>query len=453
MPIMITSTLDVTENRIINLGVPIGGNDAVTKAYVDAIATGLVWKDAVRAAATTDVDLVTPGAIDGVTLSDGDRVLLMGQTDPAENGIYTFTGPAGNLIRSSDADSEDELRPGSITTVSEGAGQGNKTYVLITDGPLTLGTTPLSFTLANNNTAPVYVAGDGIDIDAGSHAISALVATDGGLAASSSGLAAVAGDGITIDGSGISVDVGRGLAIGGFGLSVTASPGIVIDADGVGVMFGDGVEPDVTGGVSVKAGSGVTVDVNGVSVNASGGLGVDPESNSIVVAAGPGITAGGFGGVMVKAGPGIVVDFDDGVTLLVNPTGNLAVGAEGASVRVDPLGGIVPTTDGLAVKSANGAFVSDADGLWFRIDQGLTVTALGVKVVKDGNSIAVSGNGVKVNADPNGALVTTASGIGVKAGNGIIVDATGVSIDPAVVSGGGGGGSFAFVTVAKWGID
>src|SRR5262249_7552192 len=57
-----------------------------------------------RVVATANVTVSSPGGtIDSVTLSSGDRVLLSGQTAPAENGIYAFNGASFALTRTSDA--------------------------------------------------------------------------------------------------------------------------------------------------------------------------------------------------------------------------------------------------------------------------------------------------------------------------------------------------------------
>src|SRR5262249_15224446 len=129
MAITFTSNLDVKNNRITNLGAPTAANDAVTKAYADSIATGITWKNAVRVCADANVDLAAPGAaIDGITLLSGDRVLLIAETDPVDNGIYSFDGTI--LTRATDADQDAELKSGSAVAVAEGTVHQGQQYVL-----------------------------------------------------------------------------------------------------------------------------------------------------------------------------------------------------------------------------------------------------------------------------------------------------------------------------------
>jgi hypothetical protein len=136
------------------------------KAYVDAVATGLEVKESVRVLADADIDLAVaadPSPIDGVTLANGDRVLLQNQTAGAENGIYiavTATDPT-TWIRATDADTDAEVTAGMFTFIEEGTTYADSGWVLATDNPITLDTTALSFTQFSG--AGSIAAGDGLD--------------------------------------------------------------------------------------------------------------------------------------------------------------------------------------------------------------------------------------------------------------------------------------------------
>ena len=141
-----TGTVDVASKRITSVATPTGTNDAANKGYVDAVKQALDIKDSVRAASTENItiadDLNVGDSIDGVTLADGDRVLLKDQTDASENGIYI----AGETpARSPDAGITGEVTPGMFVFVEEGTANADNGYVVTTNGTITLGTTDIAF--------------------------------------------------------------------------------------------------------------------------------------------------------------------------------------------------------------------------------------------------------------------------------------------------------------------
>ena len=136
-----------------------GTNSLVSKEYVDAVKVGLDFKDSVRVASTANVTISGPGAaIDGVTLSSGDRVLLKNQSTGSQNGIYVFNGAASSLTRATDANADAEVTPGMFVFVEEGTANGDNGYVLTTDGTISVGSTALTFTQFSG--AGQIVAGD-----------------------------------------------------------------------------------------------------------------------------------------------------------------------------------------------------------------------------------------------------------------------------------------------------
>jgi hypothetical protein len=119
--------------------------DAVNKAYVDAMAQGLSWKGAVKAASTAPLTLASGFAagqiIDGVTLVVGDRILVKNQTAAAENGIYVVT--AGAPTRALDMDIAAEFQ-GAAVLVQQGTTQADYGYVE-TAAVTTVGTSAVTF--------------------------------------------------------------------------------------------------------------------------------------------------------------------------------------------------------------------------------------------------------------------------------------------------------------------
>jgi hypothetical protein len=121
-----------------------------TKGYVDAARQGLDVKASVRVASVAPVAIASAleagDTIDGVTLAEGDRVLLKNQSTASENGIYVVVASgAGAASRAPDANTSAKVTTGMFTFVSEGTANGDNGFVLTTDDAITLGTTGLTF--------------------------------------------------------------------------------------------------------------------------------------------------------------------------------------------------------------------------------------------------------------------------------------------------------------------
>jgi len=212
--------IDLDNNRIINLADPSNPTDAVNKQYTDALVRGLSWKQAVKAATTTNGSLSSAyeagDTLDGVVLQAGDRILIKDQTDATENGIY-IVQESGAPVRAPDADTGDDLR-GATVTVQMGTVNADKVYRLITDN-VTVGVTELIWTEIGG-AAPTYSAGNGLVENP------ARVFNVG------------AGDGITVNSNSValaSTVAGSGLSYASGILNVNTGTGIVIEADAVAI--------------------------------------------------------------------------------------------------------------------------------------------------------------------------------------------------------------------------
>ena len=100
----------------------------------------------VRLVAATNVDVATGGIvdIDGVTPSDGDRVLLTNQTDATENGVYEVNA-AGAWVRAADADESTELVKNAFYPVTAGVTYAGSGWVITNTGTILVGTNPIYF--------------------------------------------------------------------------------------------------------------------------------------------------------------------------------------------------------------------------------------------------------------------------------------------------------------------
>ena len=156
-----SGTVNVNTSRIINVTDPTNAQDAATKAYVDAVKQALDIKDSVRVATTANItissDLNVGDTIDGVTLANGDRVLVKDQSTGSENGIYTA---GASPARAADANADSEVTAGMFVFVEEGTANADNGYVLTTNDTITLDSTSLTFTQFSG--AGQIIAGDAI---------------------------------------------------------------------------------------------------------------------------------------------------------------------------------------------------------------------------------------------------------------------------------------------------
>ena len=138
---------------------PSADADVATKAYVDAARAGLDVKQSVRTATTANITLSGAATIDGITMANGDRVLVKDQSTGSQNGIYVVN-TSGSWSRATDADSSAEVTAGMFTFVAEGTVNADSGWVLTTNDVITLGTTALTF--AQFSGAGQIVAGGGL---------------------------------------------------------------------------------------------------------------------------------------------------------------------------------------------------------------------------------------------------------------------------------------------------
>lgn len=225
------------------------------RSEIAAAAQGIDVKESVRVATNTNVDLASVTVVDGITLVDGDRVLVKSQSTVSENGIYVHT--AGVLTRSADA-GDGQLSPGSFTFVEEGTVNADAGFVISTDGDITVGTTGITWTQFSGTGQ--IVAGNGI-VKTGPE------------------LSVDAGSGITVDANGVSIasDYAGQSSIDTVGTITTGVwNGSTIDvAHGgtgatslTGYVVGNGTDPLST--VSVIPGADVDGDISGNAENVNG---------------------------------------------------------------------------------------------------------------------------------------------------------------------------------------
>jgi len=227
-----TGNVNLNAHSIYNLVDPVNAQDAATKAYVDATAQGLYPKESARVVSLVgNIDLATGGllTIDGKTLVTGDRVLVAAQTDATQNGIYVVQ--SGAWTRAIDADTSAKVKAGLFIFVTEGDVNQDSGWVLVTDNPITLGSTGLSFTQfsgAGQIDAGLGLTKSGNTLNVQTASSSRIVVNADNIDLATTGVAAGAYNVVTTDVYGrVSSAFLRTLSAGTVGLTINDGDGLV----------------------------------------------------------------------------------------------------------------------------------------------------------------------------------------------------------------------------------
>lgn len=255
-----SAAVSLNSQKITNLADPTNAQDAATKNYVDLLKAGMQMKDAVKVRSTSNVNISSPGvSIDGVTLANGDRVLLNNQTDAKQNGVYVFHGSSSAMTRAADFDgSNSNVAEGDYVFVTEGSAPGIG-FILVTISPV-VGTSNLSF-IEFTRLNSVSVGNGLVKTNQG---LINLVLDGSTLAKSGSGLK-VAAAGITstelassVAGAGLSGGAGSALAVQVAGvMAIDNSNKVAIQMSGADITSFNSTHFANTSGQFGIAGSGV----------------------------------------------------------------------------------------------------------------------------------------------------------------------------------------------------
>ncbi len=181
-----SASVSMNSQTITNLADPVNTQDAATKGFVEATAQGLDVKDSVKVATTGNITISTAlnsgDQIDGVSLSDGDRVLVKDQSTSSQNGIYIV---GSSPTRSADL-ANGANAAGFFTFVEQGTVNSENGFVCTSDnGSAVVGTNNL--TIAQFSGAGQIIAGNGISKSG--NTVSTNLKTNGGVVIESAKLA------------------------------------------------------------------------------------------------------------------------------------------------------------------------------------------------------------------------------------------------------------------------
>lgn len=144
---------------VTGVGMPVMDSDVANKAYVDAHASGIDWKESVVAATTGPITLSGEQIIDDVAVFTGDRVLVKNQAAANANGIYIVDG--GTWTRAPDYNTTVKISQSAVYVSNGGTLNGGGSFIqpavidIFPGDPITF--TAFSGPAINN-------AGSGIDL-------------------------------------------------------------------------------------------------------------------------------------------------------------------------------------------------------------------------------------------------------------------------------------------------
>jgi hypothetical protein len=189
-----TANISLNSYKITSLADPTADQDAATKLYVDTVVQGLNIHDSVVAATPNTLASITGGTVtysngasgvgatltlsvalptlDGVTLTNGARILVKNEVTDANNGVYTWATGGTVLTRSTDFDSTAEMGGGDFFFVTGGSTYDNTGWVCI-DKITVVGTTPVVFSQFSG--AGTYTAGYGLSLTGTTFAVNTTV--------------------------------------------------------------------------------------------------------------------------------------------------------------------------------------------------------------------------------------------------------------------------------------
>jgi hypothetical protein len=377
-----------------------------TEEYVDAVKQGLDVKDSVRAATTANIDLssalVNNATVDGVTLVTGNRVLVKAQSTASQNGIYVVAA-SGAASRAVDANSDQDVTAGMFTFVEEGTVNADSGWVLTTNGPITLGTTGLSFTQFNGAgqvTAGAGMSKNGNTLDVGTADATRIVVNADSIDLAMTGVTASTYKSVTVDVYGRITAGTNPTSLSGYGIvdaqgldaTLTALAGLSTGTDQM--IYSTGADAFSMTTLTSK-GRELLDDVDSSAMRTTLGLviGTDVQAYDAELAALAGLTSA------ADALPYFTGAGAASTTTLTSYARGLLDDATSADARITL--GLVIGTD---VQAYNATLAAVAGGTYTGDDSIVTVGTIGTGVWQ-GTTVAAGYGGTGISSYTSGDLI------------------------------------------------
>lgn len=406
---------------------------AANKWYVDNVAAGVSPHVAVRAASIGNLTLSGLQTVDGVALSAGDRVLVKDQSTASQNGVYVASGGAWGRATDFDGAPASEVAAGDLVFVSAGTTNADTSFVLVTPGTITLGTTSLTFSVFSR--AGDFIAGNGLTRSGQTFDV---VGTAGRIVANTDSIdLALTGSPITNGLVRITTDA-YGRVTGSNNIS-SADLQTVLDSTYVNVT-GD----SMTGNLVIESTNTLPLSVRGAAMS-SANLTIQANTTNgqqywMTTKNTGTFHVGGVGATEPTTGA-LVIDTSSNVGVGIVPTdkfevdgqvrvrGNLiATGTTGDGIRLLPqttgAGGIIAATDNTfgayAPLSLDGSYLSLRPGGIEAVR--LTSAGLGIGTVNPAFQLDIQGTGgMPMSLTRFTANAASASSIGFRRSRGVVV--------------------------------
>lgn len=121
-------------------------NNGQLPSSLAANVSGFQFKESVRAATVDNITLSGLQTIDGISLVEGDRVLVKDQSNRVENGIYVVSEDSWSRAADFDDVPSSEVETGAFVLVQTGTLNAATAWILTTPSPVDVGSSDLVFT-------------------------------------------------------------------------------------------------------------------------------------------------------------------------------------------------------------------------------------------------------------------------------------------------------------------